>query len=154
MEMTETTDELGRARIAITAFEPSSLMDISFNVTQPVSLSILRENPVSRPGDAIAVTGRIVATNPAPHALTLDPVIVRHKDRLSPAAGREMLCEVQPGGTFYSFTEGPRPINLSCRDRDLLRHRGRILKEQGAQAWFEFLERELAARARGERIAK
>lgn len=155
MEMEEKKDELGRACVAITAFEPSSLMDVAFKVTQPVSLSILREEPASRPGDAIAVTGRIVDINPKTNTLTLDPVIVRHKDKLSPAAGVEMLYDVQPGGTFYSFTDGSRPISLSYRDRDLLQHRKKILKEQGAQAWLEFLERELAvrkeARARQER---
>lgn len=151
MEMSEATDEHGRAGVAITAFEPSSLMDVVFNIVMPASLSKLREEPASGPGDAIAVTGRVVEVCPEREAVVLNPAIVRHKDRLSPAAGKEMLYEVDPEGVFYSFTGGPRPVHLSYRDRDLLRHRGEILEKRGARAWVEFLEGELRRRREQQR---
>ncbi len=146
MEIQMTTNELGRVNIHITAFEPSSCMDVVFKVDKPASLSILLEEPVSKTGDAVAVTGKVIEADRKKNMVRLDPVIVRHKDRLSPAAGKEMLYETNPGGTFYSFTDGPRPINLSYRDRDLLKDREKIIEEQGVQGWFEFLERELKRR--------
>lgn len=146
MEITEEKDEAGRQRFTIVAFEPSSLMDVAFKVNQPVSVSKLLEEPRSKPGDAIAVTGRIAGADAMANTITLDPVIVKHKDRLSPAAGKEMLYELKPDSTCYSFTDGPRPINVSYRDRDLLRRRKEILSGQGKQAWFDFLEAELKAR--------
>jgi hypothetical protein len=146
MQIQKLTNEQGRVSINITAFEPSSCMDVIFNVVQPVSVSKILEAPESKLGDAIAVTGKIVEADRKKNMIRLDPVIVRHKDRLSPAAGKEMLYETDPNGTFYSFTDGPRPINVSYRDRDLLQHRHRILDEQGVQGWFEFLESELSRR--------
>ena len=58
----------------------------------------------------------------------MDDTIVRYKDRLSPAMGKELLGEVNPGATFYSYTEGPRPVLLQFRDRDLLAQRDRVLE--------------------------
>ncbi len=151
LEMRETKDARGQARVEITAFEPASLMDVAFAVDQPTSLKILRDDPASRPGAALALTGRLKGVEAPGNTIRLDPVIVRHKDRLSPAVGKESLADLKPDAAVYSYTDGPRPIHVSARDRDLLQHRSRILDEQGAQAWFEFLERELAARkqARG-----
>jgi hypothetical protein len=62
--------------------------------------------------------------------------------------GKELLGEVDPDAVFYSFTRGRRPVNMGYRDRDLLRHRDRILEERGEQGWAEFLEHELAERRR------
>ena len=59
---------------------------------------------------------------------------------------RELLSEVKPGATFYSYTEGPRPIHLEARDRDLLQRRDEIMAKGGPKAWFEFLETEIARR--------
>ena len=80
------------------------------------------------------------------NAIQLNEPIVRHKDRLSPKIGKELLSEVDPGATFYSYTEGPRPVNLEARDRDLLQHRDRILGAAGPKGWTEFLEAEIAKR--------
>ncbi len=146
MEIETVTNKQGRIAIHITAFEPSSLMDVVFTVDKPVSLSKIIDAPVSKLGDAVAVTGRVVEADKKKNTIRLDPVIVRHKDRLSPAAGKEMHYETNPDGKFYSFTDGPRPINLSYRDRDLLQHRDAILDGQGPKAWCEFLERELKRR--------
>jgi len=145
MEM-EPAKEDGREGVRITAFEPSSYLDVKFTVTMPVSLSLLRENPVSKVGDAIAVTGKFVGIEPGKNSILLEGPIVRHKDRLSPKVGKELLGEVNPGATFYSYTEGPRPVKLEFRDRDLLANRDKVLAEGGPKAWMEYLEKEIAKR--------
>lgn len=134
----------GRPFIAIRAFEPASYMDVKFYVSKRVSLTKLSEAPVSTLGDAIAVTGVIKSV--ADNTITLSPVIVRHKDRLSPKRGKELLCEVDPGATFYSYTGGKKAISLTYKDRDLLQHRDRVLAKSGKQGWADFLARELAKR--------
>jgi hypothetical protein len=145
MEMQPVTED-GREGVRITAFEPASYFDVKFTVTMPVSLSILREEPISKEGDAIAVTGRLAGMMPGRNVILLDTPIVRHKDRLSPKIGKELLGEVKPGATFYSYTEGPRPINLEYRDRDLLANRDKIMAAGGPKAWAEYLETEIAKR--------
>jgi len=145
MEMQPVTEE-GHAGLRITAFEPSSYMDVKFTVVMPVSLSLLREEPASKVGDAIAVTGRLTGIEPGKNAILLDTPIVRHKDRLSPAVGKELLGDVNPGAVFYSYTEGLRPVFLESRDRDLLQNHDRVLAEGGPKGWVEFLEKEIAKR--------
>ena len=145
MEMQEVTEE-GRASVKITAFEPASYLDVKFTVTMPQSLALLRDEPVSKVGDAIAVTGRFIGIEPVKSSILLESPIVRQKDRLSPKVGKELLSETNPGATFYSYTEGPRPILLEARDRDLLQFRDKVLAEGGPKAWFEFLEKEIAKR--------
>lgn len=145
MEMEPVTVE-ERPSIRITAFEPSSYMDVKFTVTMPVSLSLLREEPASKVGDAIAVTGRLTGIEEGKNAILLATPIVRHKDRLSPAVGKELLCEVDPGATFYSYTEGPRPVRVEFRDRDLLANRDEVLAAGGPKGWMEYLEKEIAKR--------
>ena len=135
-----------REALQIIAFEPSSYLDVKFTVSMPVSLSILKAEPVSKIGDAIAVTGKVTGIEPNKNTIFLDEPIVRNKDRLSPKIGKELLSEVNPGATFYSYTEGPRPLKLEARDRDLLQHRDRIMATGGPKAWFEFLESEIHKR--------
>lgn len=139
-------DEVEGEGIHITAFEPASYMDVKFVITKAVSLALLREDPASKVGDAIAVTGKLVAVDAEKNVIKLEGTIVRHKDRLSPKMGKELLGEVDPGAVFYSYTAGSRPVNLSYRDRDLLQHRDRIVEEKGADGWVEFLETEVAKR--------
>ena len=62
----------------------------------------------------------MTAIEPVKNSIVLESPIVRNKDRLSPKIGKELLSEVNPGATFYSYTEGSRPILLEARDRDLL----------------------------------
>lgn len=145
MEIKELS-ESGGAGVEIVAFEPASFMDVKFTVTKAVSLSILRRDPVSKKGDALALTGRLADANAKENAIILESVIVKHKDRLSPARGKELLSEVDPGAVFYSYTEGPRPVNLTAEHRDLLQHRDRVLAEKGPAGWVEFLEGEVAKR--------
>jgi len=131
-------------RVTITAFEPSSYMDVRFVVTKRVSLKRLKEEPASKVGQAIAVTGVVqgVVTN----TIILRPVIVRHKDRLAPKRGKEMIYEFNPSATFYSYTGGKRAVSLTYKDRDLLQFKNEILSKHGKNGWAEFLERELAKR--------
>jgi hypothetical protein len=145
MEMEPVTED-GHEGVKITAFEPSSYYDVKFTVTMANSLALLREEPASKQGDAIAVTGRLVGIEPGQNVILLESPIVRHKDRLSPKIGNELLGEVKPGATFYSYTEGPRPINLEYRDRDLLVNRDKILAQGGPKAWAAYLETEIAKR--------
>ena len=145
MEMQPVTED-GHDGVRITAFEPGSYYDVKFTVTMPVSLSILQEDPVSKVGDAIAVTGAWSGIEPGKNVILLESPIVRNKDRLSPKIGNELLGEIKPGATFYSYTEGPRPVNLEYRDRDLLVNRDKILAAGGPKAWAEFLEKEIAKR--------
>lgn len=130
--------------VAITAFEPSSLMDVKFTVVKRESLVKLAEDPLTKLGDAIAITGvvRGVSTN----TIACSPVIVRHKDRLHPKRGKELLCEVDPTATFYSYTGGDRPVSLTYKDRDLLQFKDQIMAQKGKKGWAEFLEQEMAKR--------
>lgn len=145
MEIQEVAEQ-GRPAWKIAAFEPSSYLDVLFTVSMPVSLSILKADPVTKTGDALAVTGKVLGLDPGGTAILLGEPIVRHKDRLSPKVGKELLGEVNPGATFYSYTEGPRPVKLEARDRDLLQHRDRVLAAGGPKGWVEFLETEIARR--------
>ena len=145
MEMEETGTN-GVDCLRITAFEPASYMDVCFDVTKQVSLRILREAPATRPGAAIAVTGKIASVDKAANTIHLNHVIVRHKDRLSPARGKELLCEVDSRSTFYSYTGGKQIVRLTYKDRDLLQFKDRILRERGNQGWADFLVAELKKR--------
>ncbi len=147
MEMEE-VDEDGRKGIKITAFEPASLMDIKFTVTKSVSLSTLRKDPVSKVGRAIAVTGKVASIDAKEMTITLEGTIVRHKDRLSPAIGKEFLYEVDPGAVFYNYTGGSRPVTLTYVDRDLIKHKDKIIAKGGPDGWVKFLEDEVAHRTK------
>lgn len=145
MEM-DATGENGIDGIRITAFEPASYLDVCFTVTKPVSLRILKEDPVTKRGSAIAVTGKIVSADKKSNTIRLKHTIVRHKDRLSPALGKELICEVDPHSTFYSYTGGNKEVNITYKDRDLLKHKDRILAQSGKQGWADFLSTEVAKR--------
>ena len=73
--------------------EPSSGMSVNFVVRKKVSL---KKAGSLKKGEAIAVTGRILNIGKKPDAIILEPAIVRYKDRLSPAIGKELLYEVDP----------------------------------------------------------
>ncbi len=147
MNLEETTMD-GRKAVRITAFEPASLMDVRFTVTKPVSLALLRKHPVTTLGSALAVTGKVVDADDETNTITLGETIVRHKDRLSPKRGKELLCEVDPEAVFYNYTAGSRPVTLTYKDRDLIRHKKRIVAGKGPDGWVEFLEKEVARRDR------
>jgi len=149
MEMERNSNGLA---VAITAFEPSSLMDVKFVVVKRESLNKLQEEPESKLGDALAITG--IVRNAATNSIILGPVIVRHKDRLSPKRGKELLCEVDPSATFYSYTGGKRAVSLTYKDRDLLQFKDQIMAQSGKNGWAEFLEQELAKRAKERAAAK
>jgi len=145
MEM-QPFDEGGRKGVVIIAFEPASRMDVNFTVTKSVSMSVLNGDPKSKQGDAIAVTGKVLNADHKKNTIELGDSIIRHKDRLSPKIGKELLCEVDPTAVFYSYTAGSRPITLTYKDRDLIRHKERIVAASGADGWVEYLEKEVAKR--------
>ena len=142
----ESVREDGREGIRIEAFEPASYLDVHFTVTKSASLAVLKEDPVSKVGDAIAVTGKIDDASKKSNTISLRSTIVRHKDRLSPKRGKELLCEVDPRATFYSYTGGDRVVNLTYKDRDLLQHKEKIMAQRGKQGWTDFLVAEIAKR--------
>jgi hypothetical protein len=145
MEM-RTAEVDGAEVVQVTAFEPASRMDVKFTVALPLSLALLREEPATKIGDAIAVTGIVTGADRDQNTITLGQTIVRHKDRLSPKIGKELLCEVNPGAVFYNYTAGRRPVSLTYKDRDLIHLQQQIVAEKGPDGWVEFLERELARR--------
>ena len=149
LQVMEIEEKNGRA-FDITAFEPSSLMDVRFVVTKTESLKKLREEPATKRGDAVALTGVVMGI--ASNTIFLNPVIIRHKDILTPKRGKEMLYEVDASATFYSFTGGERPVSLTYQDRDLLQYEAQIKARDGKKGWAEFLEREVAKR-KAERAA-
>ena len=123
-----------------------------FRVEKMVALKKLLEAPASKAGDAIAVTGRVQQVDDQKNTIHLSDVIIRHKDRLSPAVGKELIAEVDPKATFYSYTGGKEPVSLTYIDRDLLQHKDRVLKQEGKNGWAEFLRKKLAQR-KAERAA-
>ncbi|NQU38382.1 MAG: hypothetical protein HQ523_00340 [Lentisphaerae bacterium] len=137
--------------MAFVTEEPASYMKVAFTISKPVSMKTLKEAPPSMIGDAIAVSGKIAAVDLKRQLITLRPVIVRHKDRLTPKIGKEMLYELDPSAICYSFTAVKPGVQLPYKHRDLLDHKAEILEKQGKQAWADFLRSELAKRKQAER---
>ena len=79
--------------IAMDTVEPSSDMHVLFTVNKSVSLQ--KAGPL-KTNDAVAVSGRLKNLDKDYNRIVLDPVIVRYKDKHSPAAGKELLPEVDP----------------------------------------------------------
>jgi hypothetical protein len=142
-----TIEDNGSGPVRVVAIEPASLLNIDFTIEGSNSLRLIRENPASQPGDALAVTGKVDSVSKDGNTIILGSTIVRHKDRTERKAGKELIAEVDPDAVVYSFTEGPRPIMVKARDRDILEHKDRIKKEGGNEGWFKFLEEEIAKRA-------
>lgn len=113
--------ENNRPYITLTTMEPSSYFVVQFTVVKPVSLMKLMEEPESKRGTAIAVTGQIASVDLAKEKIILNPVIVQTKDRLTPKRGREMLGEIDPSARYYSFTGADgKPVSISYADKDIL----------------------------------
>jgi len=93
-----------RQVIRMKTVEPSSQMNVLFTVRKQASLK--KANPLTK-GSGIAVTGRIrtVEFHENRKIVVLDPVIVRHADRLKPVVGKEMLHEVDPDAYRKTKTE-------------------------------------------------
>lgn len=87
--------------MAMDTVEPSSDMYVSFTVTKPVSL---RTAGPLKTNDAVAVSGRLKSLDDKKNRLVLDPVIVRYKDKHAPAAGKELLPEVDPNARIGTDT--------------------------------------------------
>ncbi len=140
----------GRPYINIKTTEPASRFNVFFLVQKPVSLEKLKEAPESKVGDAIAVTGKVALADPNRKRIELNPVIIRHKDRLTPKIGKELFYELDPDAICYSYTAVSPGIKLPYKHRDLLEHKDRILTQEGKQAWVDFVNAELARRKQAE----
>jgi len=149
----------GRPYIDIVAREPGSDFTLRFTVKKKRSLTRLLEEPESRRGSTIAVTGRAISIDEKGKVMVLDPVIVRHKDRKTPKRGKELLGEVDPTARYYSFTAVKgKKVELSYADRDILpwgliedpAERGRAkratLQQYTDEEWADYLLNELAKR--------
>jgi hypothetical protein len=139
----------GHPYAAVRSVEPASGLEVVFTVRKTASLRKLNAEPRSEPGAAIAVTGRLKSVDLEAGTILLDPVIVRHKDRLEPKVGKELMAELDPNGTYYSYTGPGGPLRLTYKDRDLLKRKAEIMEAEGGAAWAEYLRHELAKRAEG-----
>lgn len=81
----------GMPCIRMNTLEPSSDMRVSFTVRKTDSL---QKAAALKEGDGVAVSGRLKVIGGKDNTIVLDPVIVKHKDRLSPAVGKELLYEI------------------------------------------------------------
>jgi hypothetical protein len=142
----EQGEENGYPYIVLVTREPSSGMTVQFKVVKSVSLAILQEDPPSKVGDAVAVTGAIQSLDAEKRVMLLNPVVVRYKDRLAPKVGKELYYEVDSAGIVYSFTGGKEPVNVSKRDEDLLKYEQKITAERGKDGWAQFLLDEISKR--------
>lgn len=142
----------GRPYIDIVAQEPSSYFNIKFRVKKKISLTKLLEEPETKQGSAVAVTGKIKSIDTRKKLIVLSPVIIRYKDRLAPKVGKESLGEVDSTATYYSFTAVKgKKVSLSYADKDLIdKNRSRIPKFTASyeekEAWADFLIKEKAKR--------
>jgi len=141
----------GYPYVAISTVEPSSGWTVKFTAVKSISLAKLKEDPPSKVGDALAVTGVLRQVDPKTKTIVLCPVVVRYKDRLAPKCGKEMLSEVDNTAVVYSFTGGKEPINVSKRDADLLAYEAQITAEKGKDGWAKFLRDEIAKRNKAAR---
>ncbi|MEI8351290.1 MAG: hypothetical protein WCG36_03150 [bacterium] len=140
--------------VDLTTLEPSSGMTVGFTVVKSMSLAVLKEDPATRVGDALAVTGKVGSADPVKRLIRLDPVIVRYKDRLAPKDGQELVSERQSSGIVYSFTGGKVAVNVSKRDEDLLKYETQILAERGKEGWAQFLVDEIGKRDSAEKTRR
>lgn len=142
--------------VDILSTERSSQFCIKFRVQKTMSLVKLSVDPETKVGNAIAVTGVIDSMDWTRKIIVLNPVIVRSKDWLVPKPGKEFLYEIDSSATFYSWTGGDEPANVSYADRDLVEHKGEFdtTTTKGKKAWTKFLLTEMAKRDKErERIA-
>ena len=141
----------GAPVIGLKTREPSSLFTVKFLVQKSISLAKLQENPPTGVGDGVAVSGVIESIDPKTKTIVLNPVIVRHKDRLAPKVGKEMLSEVDSSAVIYSFTAGKKPVNVSNRDEDLIANEKKMIEQLGNDGWAEYLLTEIAKRNKAAR---
>jgi hypothetical protein len=144
----------GAPVIGLKTREPSSDMIVKFLVQKSNSLAVLQQEPAAEVGDAVAVIGVVERVEPQTKTITLNPVIVRYKDRLAPKVGKEMLAEVDSSAIVYSFTGGKKPVNVSVRDKDLVANEKEMIERLGKEGWAEYLLREIARRDKEAREAK
>ena len=140
--------------VRLTTYEPSSQWTVVFKVVKSMSLAVLKADPPSAAGDAIAVSGVVRSVDPTTREIVLNPVIVRYKDSLGPKPGKELYHERDTSGVIYSFTGGKEAVNVSKRDEDLLQYEEKMLAERGKDGWAQFLITEIAKRDKAAKAAR
>ena len=126
--------------------EPSSQLTVWCTVMKTISLEKLQEEPVTKVGDCVALTGVVAIVDLNKKLIVLNPVIVRYKDLPAPKPGKELLAERDSSAVIYSFTGGKNPVNVSKRDADLLTHEKEMLESLGKDGWSQYLLKEIAKR--------
>lgn len=126
--------------------EPSSGVVITFLVQKSLSLAVLQEEPATKIGDAVAVSGVVESADPVKRTMVLNPVIVRYKDLLAPKVGKEMLSERDSSAIIYSFTGGKEAVNVTKRDEDLIANEKEMIQKLGKEGWAKYLIGEIAKR--------
>ena len=112
----------------------------------PVSLSILHDDPESKVGDAIAVTGKTERASSREEYHFARETIVRNKDRLSPIWARNCSPTSIPARPFTATPKGRGRSIWSLATAICWRIATRSWRQGGPKAWVEFLEREIAKR--------
>jgi hypothetical protein len=151
----EKGEKNGSPFVSIVAQEPSSYMKIRFVIVKPESREKLDADPVTKVGDAIAVTGKIAGIDMKQNLIVLNPVIVRHKDRIAPKPGKEMLYELDPSAIYYSYTGAGKDkvVHLTYKDRDLAADEKEYIAKYGKEAWADHLLQKLAEREKARKAA-
>ena len=126
--------------------EPSSQLTVWCTVMKSLSLQKLQEDPPTKVGDCVAITGVVAITDMNKKLIILNPVIVRYKDLPAPQAGKELLATRDTSSVIYSFTGGKNPVNVTERDRDLVAHEKEMLEKLGKDGWSKYLLAEIAKR--------
>ena len=126
--------------------EPSSQMTVWCTVMKSLSLQKLQEEPPTKVGDCVAITGVVAITDMTKKLIVLNPVIVRYKDLPAPKPGKELLAERDSSAVIYSFTGGKNPVNVTKRDADLLANEKEMLESLGKDGWSKYLLAEIAKR--------
>ena len=126
--------------------EPSSHLTVWCTVMKSLSLQKLQEEPVTKVGDCVAITGVVAIADLHKNLIVLNPVIVRYKDLPAPKPGKELLAERDSSAVIYSFTGGKNPVNVTKRDADLLANEKEMLESLGKDGWSKYLLAEIAKR--------
>lgn len=136
----------GYPYIYLSMNEPSSYTTVQCTVRKSVSLAKLLEDPVTKVGDCVALTGVVAGIDVEKRLILLNPVIVRYKDIPAPKVGKELLAERDSSAVIYSYTGGKNPVNVTKRDEDLVQNEEAMIKKLGKDGWSRYLLEEIAKR--------
>ena len=95
--------------VFLSMVEPSSQMTVWCTVMKSLSLAKLKEEPVTKVGDCVALTGVIAIADITKKLIVLNPVIVRYKDLPAPKPGKELLAERDKLNIYRKNAVAPEP---------------------------------------------